>query len=73
MHCWRVQPIEKENNMEISQKLKNRTTIRPGNSTPRYKKTKTLIGKDSPLYSLHHYLQQPRYGSNLNAHQQTKG
>ena len=38
------------------------------------KKTKTLIWKYIwPPYSLQHYLQQPRYGSNIIVHQQING
>ena len=62
-----------ENSMKFLQKIKNRTTISP--AIPLLgiypKKTKTLIQKDTctPI-SLQHYLQQPRYRSNLSAQRQ---
>ena len=66
-----------ENSMEISQKLKNRTVTRPSNSTSGYL-SRHIPNTNSErcmhsLRSLKHYFQQPRYGSNLSAHQQMKG
>ena len=61
-----------ENSMKITQKTKNRTTIWSRNSTST--STETVNQKNIYIYvsllSLHHYLQQPRYGSNLNVYHQ---
>ena len=54
--------------MEVSQKTKNRTTIWPSNSIPGYiseKKKNTNMKTHAPQCSEQHYLQLPRYGSNL--------
>ena len=59
--------------MEVYQKTKTRIITEPSNSTPGYiskLKTETLITKDAlPQCWQQHYLQNPRYGSNLSAHQ----
>ena len=67
--------------MEVTQKSKNRTTIWPRNSTPRYtsgkkkKKTETLIWKDTctTVFAAPLYIQLTRFGKNLNVHQQIDG
>ena len=60
--------------MEVPQKTKNRTTIWFSNSTAGYifgKRTKILIKKIyASQWSQQHYLQDPRYGSKTNVHQQ---
>ena len=55
-----------ENSMEIPQEIKNRMTIRPRNFTCRYLSEEN---ENINLKGHKHYLQQPRYGSNLNANQ----
>ena len=45
-----------ENSIKTSQKAKNRTTIQPSNSTPRYispQKMETLIQKDTSIPDVH--------------------
>ena len=80
IHCWweckLVQPLWKTvwRFLKIN---KNRTTIWPSNSTPRYispKNQKHEFKKiHAPQCSEQHYLKLPRYGSNLSAHQHMNG
>lgn len=62
-----------ENNMEVLEKIKNRTTIPSSYSMSGYfspKNSKTLFEKIyGPLCSLQHYSQQPRGRKNLHVHQ----
>jgi len=65
-----------EDSVVIPKKIKNRTTIYPSYATSCVysKNMKTLIQKDMyPYVQLQHYLQQPRHGNNLSAHQGMNG
>ena len=80
LHClWECKLIAApiENSIELLQKIKNKTTIRPSNSTPgcisKEKENTSSKRYMHPLCSLQHYLQLPRYGNNLNAHQKMSG
>ena len=64
-----------ENSLEVPQKIKNRTSIRSSNSTFGYlsKENKNTSVENTYALpcSMHHFLQQPRYGNNLSAPQWT--
>jgi hypothetical protein len=61
-----------KNSMEILTEIKNRTTIWPRNHFSGIR-NHYLIKISVLPYSLHHYLQQPRYGNNLSARKWTNG
>ena len=58
--------------MEIPQKIKNRTTLRPSNGTTRYlskgHRCAVLKGHMHPHVLQQHYQQQPKYGKSPNVH-----
>ena len=59
-----------ERSMVIPQKTKNRVTIRSDNFTPGYaSKENENANIYAPQCLQQHYLQQPRYGSNLSVYQ----
>ena len=65
-----------ENSIQLPQKTKNRLQDDPAIPTlgMHLNKRTTPIQKDNtPQCSYQHYLQLPRYGSNLHVHQQMNG
>ena len=65
----------RENSMEVSQTIKNRTTIQSSNPTSWHlsEETENTNSKTyAPPCSLQHYFKKPRYKSNLSVHRWIK-